>query len=81
MVDGGFWRLLKLCIADVRNITGDDQVTLPTYCKAFKIYVYKIAWSLSKFIFLLPDTTILTLLRNVFFLLAHATAFILTYKK
>ena len=53
-------------VADIKNITGNDQVTL-TITEAFKIYVYEIAQSLSKFIFLLLDAAILTLLRNVFF--------------
>ena len=56
-VDGGFQRLLKWRITDVKNITGDDQVTLA---------IVKITLSYLKFIFLLLDAAILTLLCTYF---------------
>ena len=39
-VDGGTQISLKLQFADVKDITGNDQVTIR---KTFKIYVYEIA--------------------------------------
>ena len=40
--DGGFRRLLKQHAADIKNIAGDDQVTL-TIAKPIEIYIYEIA--------------------------------------
>ena len=41
MDDGSFQRSLKLLAADVKNTSGDDQITV-TIMKAFEIYIYEI---------------------------------------
>ena len=37
-VDGGFQKLHQLCTADVKNIAGEDHVTL-TIVMSFEIYI------------------------------------------
>ena len=66
--DSGFWRSLKRHVADVKDVTGDDQITLriDKNSAITEIYDYDPAWSLKKLIFCCLDAAVMMSLCNVF---------------
>ena len=67
--DGSFQRWLKRHVADIKHITGEDQVTLRIDWNSVitKIYAYEIKQDLSNNIFLLPGCCHYDVIAHYFF--------------